>query len=253
MAEQIPIVLHHGFMDVINFHVGRLDFHSFQGIDSALAGAGHPILRTRVHPTGSIERRATAMKQQILAGLKNREPGTKVLIIAHSMGGLDARYMISRLGMADRVAGLLTVSTPHRGSPYADYMLRNMNRIQAMRLFKMLHVDMDGVVDLSSESTARFNERTPDAKGVGYFSVSAECSAKQCPAWGRQSHRIIEEVDGLNDGLVSVRSARYANHLGTWHADHWMLLNKSFGRRAGDDIIDHYRSMVGEIVGQLAK
>ena len=37
------------------------------------------------------------------------------------MGGLDARYMIGQLGMADRVAALLTVTTPHRGSPYADW------------------------------------------------------------------------------------------------------------------------------------
>ena len=47
----------------------------------------------------------------------------RVVIIAHSMGGLDARYMISRLGMDDRVTALVTITTPHRGSPYADWCL----------------------------------------------------------------------------------------------------------------------------------
>ena len=44
----------------------------------------------------------------------------KIHIIAHSMGGLDSRYMISKLGMADRVLSLTTISTPHHGSPIAD-------------------------------------------------------------------------------------------------------------------------------------
>ena len=35
------------------------------------------------------------------------------------MGGLDARYAISRRGLAERVA-CLTVETPHRGTPLAD-------------------------------------------------------------------------------------------------------------------------------------
>src|SRR5262249_5187529 len=38
-----------------------------------------------------------------------------VHVFAHSMGGLDARYMISRLGMAKRVLSLTTIATPHRG------------------------------------------------------------------------------------------------------------------------------------------
>ena len=40
-------------------------------------------------------------------------------LIAHSMGGLDARHMIVREGMAERVASLTTVGTPHNGTPVA--------------------------------------------------------------------------------------------------------------------------------------
>ena len=48
----------------------------------------------------------------------------KVNIIAHSKGGLDARYAISTLGMGDRVASLTTMSTPHHGSKTVDLLLR---------------------------------------------------------------------------------------------------------------------------------
>ena len=38
----------------------------------------------------------------------------KVNIIAHSKGGLDARYMISKLNMGEYVASLTMISSPHR-------------------------------------------------------------------------------------------------------------------------------------------
>ena len=51
-----------------------------------------------------------------------RETGCgKVNIIAHSKGGLDARYAISKLGMAPYVASLTTMNTPHRGCRFVDY------------------------------------------------------------------------------------------------------------------------------------
>lgn len=50
----------------------------------------------------------------------------KVNIIAHSKGGIESRYMISCLDMADKVASLTTISTPHRGSKIADYLFKKL-------------------------------------------------------------------------------------------------------------------------------
>lgn len=48
---------------------------------------------------------------------------SRLNIIAHSMGGLDARYYaISWLGLAERVASLTTIGIPHLGTPLADLM-----------------------------------------------------------------------------------------------------------------------------------
>ena len=48
---------------------------------------------------------------------KNSE---KVNIIAHSKGGIDARYLIWKYDYADKVAILITMATHHHGSELAD-------------------------------------------------------------------------------------------------------------------------------------
>ena len=56
-----------------------------------------------------------------------RETGAeKVNIIAHSKGGLDSRWAITRLGLAPQVASLTTVNTPHRGCVFAQHLLDTM-------------------------------------------------------------------------------------------------------------------------------
>lgn len=41
-------------------------------------------------------------------------------IVAHSMGGLVARWLVEKLGMSWRVDDLITLGTPHHGAPLAD-------------------------------------------------------------------------------------------------------------------------------------
>ena len=49
----------------------------------------------------------------------------KVNIIAHSKGGIEARYLITVLDKSSSVATLTTIATPHWGSSFADFMLTN--------------------------------------------------------------------------------------------------------------------------------
>lgn len=44
---------------------------------------------------------------------------TKLTIVAHSMGGLVARYCARLDGMPERISRIITAGTPHRGSPDA--------------------------------------------------------------------------------------------------------------------------------------
>ena len=56
-----------------------------------------------------------------------RETGCdKLNIIAHSKGGLDCRYAISKCGAEPYVASLTTINTPHKGCLFADYLLEKV-------------------------------------------------------------------------------------------------------------------------------
>jgi triacylglycerol lipase len=223
-----PIVLQHGLFGFGEIQVGSFKFGYFHGIDRAIGQRGHPVIISRVHPTGSIARRASQLKQNILRQLSiiGREK-ERVVIVAHSMGGLDARYMITKLGMDDRVRALVTITTPHRGSSYADWCLTHLGqRLGALKLFNLLNLDVEAVRDLTTASCARFNEQVPDAPAVRYFSVSAARPWHRVPPFFFHSHQVIQAIEGDNDGLVSVQSATWGEHLATWPADHLHVLNK---------------------------
>ena len=51
--------------------------------------------------------------------LPNYSPGTKPVFLAHSRGGLVARSFMGYVGQGDGVLGLVTLGTPHHGSPFA--------------------------------------------------------------------------------------------------------------------------------------
>jgi triacylglycerol lipase len=223
----IPIVLHHGLLGFPNLQAGPIKFRYFRKIDRAFADRGHPVIVTRVHPTAGVETRARELKETILRQLDILgRRGERVLIVAHSLGGLDARFMISRLGMEERVAALLTVTTPHRGSPFADWSVRYLGkRLGGLRLMRALGLDVQGVNDLTTESCRRFNEEIIDSPKVQYFSIGAARPWHRVPPFALHSFKIIAEAEGENDGLVSVKSSTWARHLGVWPADHWHTIN----------------------------
>ena len=256
VAVMRPLVLHHGIFGFGDFHIGPVTLGYFQGIDRALAKRGFPLIVTKVHPTAGVVTRARQLKEQILANLKrDGMPRERVIIIAHSMGGLDARYMISKLGMDDRVAALLTVSTPHRGSPYADWCVRNLgHRLKGFQLMNLLKIDMQCVNDLTTTSCARFNNDVPDSPSVQYFSISAARPWRLVPPFALHSHKIVAEAEGDNDALVSVKSSTWGHHLGVWPADHWHTINKRLVieiKNPTGNIAPYYVRAVEQVCQQL--
>jgi triacylglycerol lipase len=163
--------------------------------------------------------------------------------------------MISKLDMASRVSALATVTCPHRGSPYADWCLKTINlRRRAIQLLTLAGMDVSGFTDLTTERCAEFNERVIDSPEVKYFSVSAARPIQYMPPWGIHSYKIIQAVDGDNDGLVSVKSSTWGEHLGTWPADHWHTINhRAFPERrenATGDIAPFYVGLVQTLRGR---
>jgi triacylglycerol lipase len=171
-------------------------------------------------PTGSVAERAAELKDFLDAGA----PGEMVHIIAHSMGGLDARHAISRLGMGDRVLSLTTLGTPHRGTAFADWGTKHLG--PAVRPFlELFGIPAQAFYDLTRESCARFNDETPDDGRVRYFSVAGRFEPDWLtPEW-MLPHGIIYEAEGPNDGLVSVASATWGERCDVWEGDHASLVN----------------------------
>jgi triacylglycerol lipase len=216
-----PIVLVHGLFGFDQLRLGPwvlADY--FPGIPEALRAAGNNVLVARVSPTGSIAARAVQLKKL----LDQEFPGEAVHIFGHSMGGLDSRYLISRLGMSQRVLSLTTLGTPHRGCPVADWTLRHL----AAFLWPVLAycgVPVDAFHDLSVSRCQRFNEEVPDAPQVRYFSVAGRFeSSWLAPQWLLPSW-VVSQREGPNDGVVSVASATYGESCEVWDADHLNLVN----------------------------
>jgi triacylglycerol lipase len=252
-----PVGHHHGQFGFGNFTFGKQRLAYFAGgIERAIASRGHPLIISRVHPTAGIATRARQLKETILRQLDILGSQERIIVIAHSMGGMDARYMISCLGMEDRVSTLVTISTPHHGSSYADWCVRHLGqRLGGASLMNFMGLDVQAISDLTIENCAAFNERVIDSPKVRYFSISASRPWHRVPPFMLHSWRTIFDAEGPNDSLVAAKSAIWGTHLGTWPADHFHQINKRFVIELKDptgDITPYYVKLL-ETISQPIK
>jgi len=216
-----PIVLAHGLAGVSAFAVRRFKTATyFRGIPTALDARGCRVIVTEVPPLGSVAKRAAALRVQI----RDAVGDAKVHVVAHSMGGLDARHMISRLGMHEQVLTLVTIGTPHRGSPVADRVAEIARKLGVLDVLARSRIEHGALDDLRTDVCARWSERTPDAPDVRYFSVAGVKRRLEMMYALRFTHDVIAPVEGANDGLVSARSAAWGEKLPRWDCDHVNLI-----------------------------
>jgi triacylglycerol lipase len=129
--------------------------HYFKGIKSYLEQHGFEVYHTNVDFAGGIDLRAQQLAGQINDILRDKHYD-KVHLIAHSMGGLDARRMIVDVdSMSGKVASLSTIGTPHLGTSLADAALRFGGVFIMKALEPIIH--LDGFADLTIKACAEFN------------------------------------------------------------------------------------------------
>jgi triacylglycerol lipase len=215
-----PIVLVHGFCGFNELCVGPWSLVSyFPRIPQMLRAGGNRVLIPLLSPTRGVADRAAQLKEF----LDRHAPGEAVHIFAHSMGGLDARYLISRLDPGRRVLTLTTLGTPHRGTVFADWGIARLARV-VRPVLQLFNIPTQGFYDLTTAGARRLNEEMPDVPGVRYFSVAGRHETRFSTQW-LLSHRIVTRHEGPNDGIVSMASARWGESLEVWESDHLSLVN----------------------------
>lgn len=166
-----PFVLVHGILamgigEAAADEVGPQGY--FRGVPERLTAMGIPFIAPHLGMTTGIEERAVRLKRAI----DDAFPTGRVNIVAHSIGGLAARHLITHLAMGNRVATLTMVGTPHHGTVVADWIVNNVGRgLGIEELLKKLGVTTAAFEDLTTARCATFNEHTPDDPRVRYFSL----------------------------------------------------------------------------------
>lgn len=173
------------------------------------------IVTAEVPASGSIHQRAQALQLAI----SKKAAGMKVNIVAHSMGGLDSRYLISTIRPKDfEIRSLTTIATPHRGSFAADIVFREIGSEHLPSIYKLLarmRIESGAFIQLTRKYvTEDFNPSNLDDPHVRYFSYGASATPGIFSIF-RLSHDLIETVEGPNDGLVSVASSQWGEYKGT--------------------------------------
>jgi len=208
MALRPAVVLIHGL-----FGFRRLLWlEYFQGVRPMYEKMGLRVVRPSLPWAGSLEQRTQALAEQLEV-----EPGP-LHLVAHSMGGLDARAWICHFGGSAKARSLTTLSTPHRGSSAADFVCQSFS---PFRLFAGTH-------SLTTEAANQFNRTAANHPNVTYRSYSAARPVAQQPWIVRRYGRIIQQHEGDNDSQVSVSSAAWGEHVTTLPCDHFELINRDF-------------------------
>ena len=199
----------------------RLPLHRYWGrIPEELRKRGAVVYLSNHDGNATIQENAAYLVPLIRRIL--RETGAeKVNIIAHSKGGLEARY----LGEAEHIASVTTLGTPHNGSPTVDALLekypeqiRKGSRIfdKVRRIAGDRHPQtMEVIRQFTTEYMRKFNILNQDVHGVFCQSYAFLMSHWYNDLLLSLPYRIVDRYEGKNDGLVSPKSAKWKNFRGT--------------------------------------
>jgi len=252
------IVLAHGILGFGSvLPIQPIDY--FNGIRALYNRMGHDTQCPGVLPLGSLDARSTSLAAQVLTYWP--DDGQKIYLLAHSMGGLDCRRMLARHPeIARRVRRLITVATPHYGSPVANAVLRPgfLGPLSALNPLNLLSGvfahDAGALRDLTVRNQLQDDDVT--ANHIDYLCVG--CDAGTDPdSFLFSATAIAGGFEGPNDGVVSLASSSKSNDpsklIDQWDVDHggavgWPSGSGDALKRAADeppqDHIDRYTKLL---------
>ena len=223
-----PVVLMHGFGALANWAGGGV----LHAEAMHLRARGVAAYAPHVNPYDTVAVRAEAWADRL--GRVLEETGAEKLnLVAFSSGGLDARHLAAH-GWAGRVASLVTVSTPHRGTALAAYVLGRPDWLRTLSVGVMDAVGRAAYEAAPPRTGAALAELTPDAVAAR-FRPEETVEGVWCASFAGRAgkgtdvpiypplvvpNRILYGLAGENDGIVPTASAAWGERLGTLDADH---------------------------------
>jgi triacylglycerol lipase len=235
------IILVHGILGFAR----RFGFDYFRGLPQRFREKGLRVFVPELDPTQGVEFRGTQLRDQIQAAFHagTLDSGEKTHIIAHSLGGLDSRFILSPGNpnpLQVPVRSLTTIATPHRGTAVADAIenpaallpFRHLPFVATVNLLEpalnTLCISLNGLRDLTTRACQAFSQKFPDNPSVSYFSSAGSgrpAFPRTCAAF-LLFHQYISAATGQeNDGMVPVPSAHWGTFdSSTWPGDHGELI-----------------------------
>jgi triacylglycerol lipase len=252
-----PLILVHGvlFRDLKYFNYwGR--------IPKELIRNGARVYYGNQEAVGTIVTNAEDIRDKILEVLE--ETGSeKVNIIAHSKGGLDARYAVGMLGIDDKVASLTTISTPHRGCRFIDKacglpegIYRGIAKIFDHIFQKLGDRRPDfytATRQFATTDSESFNRTVADSPKVYYQSYMTKMKSAAGDLTLALPWLMIKNLEGDNDGLVGVDSAVWGEFQGVLEStsrrgiSHGDIIDLKRADYKGFDVLEAYVHMVAAL------
>ena len=217
-SPRLPIVLVHGLCGFDELRLAGRDITYFRGVRDRLRELSADVHVVQLPPVASVEERAKVLARH-LEQLGDR----RVNIIAHSLGGLDARFAIARLGLGNRIASVITIGTPHHGTSVADAGWSVVSAMPIPGKNGMIRESLSAILDLTTKRAMAFNRDIPNDRRVFYGCVVSRVNlgAQDLHPLLRATHGFVRRREGDNDGLVAASSQRWGELLVECDIDHW--------------------------------
>ncbi|PAP76939.1 esterase/lipase family protein [Rubrivirga marina] len=224
-----PVVLLHGFGALANLMQGGVLHAEAMHLRARGVWAYAP----HVNPYDTVDVRAVSWADR-LERVLDETGADRLNLVGFSTGGLDARALARDERWAGRFASLVTVSTPHRGSALAPFVLDRPERLRAWAIGVMEFVGRAAYESAPPHAEAALAELAPDVV-VDRFPPDETVPDAWCASYAGRAgkgtdvpmypplvvpNRILHGLAGINDGIVPTDSGWWGERLGTLDADH---------------------------------
>lgn len=253
IKTRYPVVLMHGFGMLASLRrQGHLHSEAMH-----LRLSGVTAYAPNVAPYNTVPIRS-AMWEKRLEHILEETGADKLNLVAHSVGGLDARYMISQEGFHEVVASLTTISTPHRGSAIAEIMLDQPEQLRAVAADLVDWFGATTLEDATSNVLRALTELTPEYMVESFNPAYSDHPSVRYWSYGggagkgtdvpmnpllRPLNAALYRREGINDGYVSIRSARWGEFMEVLKADHAHQVGIHYAPNSAFDADEFYLSL----------